>query len=220
MEPGFTDIFLMSLEGLGLQFINFFEDRKTRVVTISNNGHMRAMLRKYKELEFPYFALQMQTAELNRDGLAPKNLQRTGVLGAMDETKSYRHKFFFSPVTVGVRVVFCAQDVKDIYEFVQQWLYAVTSQELKYELEADTFTVPINLELEENLSVPELENEDVGEIFMLETTIRVRTFVGKVEKRMIIRNARSIFTAEGENTTNLDREVRKTSEFSPIERTP
>lgn len=215
MAQEFADIFLISLQGVAQQLQNFFEDRKTNVVTINNDNHMKAYLRKYKENDFPYFALQITQASPSTENLP--HLRRAGVMGGLNASKNYRSRFHLVPTDVTLKVIFAANDQQDVYDFIQQWVYASKSKEFKFELGGNDLEVPINLVLEENLSVPQLENEDIGEMFVFETSMVVKTYVGKVDRTVIIRTTRGTMV-DPNNTVLGIREATKTGEFARIER--
>lgn len=183
------------------QFIYFFPDKKTRVVTIANNSHMRTYIKKYKELEYPYFALQIREAALNREGLPARNLYRQGTHAKASSDKSYVTSYKLTPINVGIRVIFATNDITDIYEFIQVWITSANIKDLKFYIspESSDLEIPINVELDESLSIPDLENDEIGEIFLLETQLNISSFTGIIDKKIILKKVK-LFNFNEENS--------------------
>lgn len=199
MATQLVSLYLKSIEGVAQQFKEFFPDKITRVVDVANNAHMRQIIMKYTEVEFPYFALQLTSSNITRDDALPaKNLRRVGAVGGLNSAKTARVVYHILPNTTSIRVVFVTNDAKQLYDFIQRWHIATLSCEMNFKLEASDYTIPINLILDESLSIPELETDDVGPTFMLETNINVDTFIGESEEVSIIRSINTTASMAGE----------------------
>jgi len=177
-----ADVYTLSIKGVANQLKNFFPDVTTPVVIVYNNNHMRAIARKYTEMKFPYFAIQRQSININKtDGMAARNLQRTGVYGDLNKTSTALFKYHLIPAEVTLKIIFLCQSVKDEQMFTQYWLISAAKHDNKFYIQSDNYSIPITMWLEESLTLPDFENDDIGETFTFETSIRLTTFVGTVE---------------------------------------
>jgi len=181
--PDFTDIYQASLFGAAKQFEYFFDTEPTRVVSVANNWHMREMVKKYKEMEYPYFAVQRTAVAVQDGGLAAKNTRRTGIRGGRTSGfyDSYVYNIF--PVQVTLRVLFVCQTEADRMAFEQQWMYIAVGGDLKFYLDTtdSSFKAPINMVMDKNLTLPDFENDDIGEQFTIETSVQLNTYLGKIK---------------------------------------
>lgn len=205
--PKFSDVYYTSLFGAAKQFEYFFDATKTPVVTVANNWHMRAFARKYKEMQFPYFAVQRTSVAPNStDGLPAKNTRRTGIYGGRTSTSQDNYRYHLIPVEVNLRVVYMCQTESDRLAFEQQWIYNAVGGDLKFTMETSDkgLSVPIGMIMDPNLSLPDFENDDIGEIFTLESSVRLTTYIGTVATIQSITTPRGVYVdSEGNEITEL-----------------
>jgi len=209
-----SDVFEISILGLGQQLQRFFPDRTIDVVTIAGMTALRSMARKNAgKIKFPFFAMRPSSLAKNGEGYNPTILARRGRIGPRlsgDTGNITDAVFHLVPTKVTMNVNMLTNDFKDVIRFSQRWMFASIKNYLNYQLDVEG-EAPINIhvQLMEEFTFPDMENEDVGELFNVEATLTLNTYLGYVRKRVAIQSA--LITTSSVNETENGSTVQPTS---------
>ena len=208
---GQSNIWEACLQGLLEQFSNFF-DTKTPVIMVASRTDLREKVKNKKTSKLPFFAVQVSSASVNRTGYNAFALKHTGKKGPKIRSEegpggiSERQLIYkFIPTQAQISIRFLTQSDKEVMAFTTKWLEHSVAYGLDYEITVgDKSAINIHVELEEQISYPDLELEDMGSLYTIETMVTLFGYSGKVERVKTINKVQTTVSAISSDQINRD----------------
>lgn len=117
----------------------------------------------------------------NRTGYNETALKRIGTVRGVGEDESHVYKEYLAPITVVATCRFQARSSNDIDGVVKDWLYSHERFNFTLMNDEETFAIDIASRPSEELNNPELQYEEIGELFELEAQIEFDTYIGIIK---------------------------------------
>jgi hypothetical protein len=148
-----------------------------KVVVVASTWIQRELMQQYGSIEFPFLGISLQRFARNAESYND-NLRRSGIaIGKVDDNKVNIYKLV--PIIANFRLRYLTQDFNDLIAFASRWL--LRQKDLQFSLDNEEFSVSVRVKLNEDLSMPDQENNDWGVTFQLETDLDMQTYIGEVE---------------------------------------
>lgn len=150
------------------------------VVFVQGEQQLREMYRRTGKVNFPVMAVRMDSGSKNRSSYHGLAFKHQGVVGSYDGDKKVFYKWHLRPVTVNLIVRYITNSFGDVMAMFNAWLFKDRSLNFDLNYEGFSFPVAIQCEINDDVTFPPLEDGETGEIFNVETTLIVHTYVGEI----------------------------------------
>jgi hypothetical protein len=147
------------------------------VVVVPSTWLQREIQQQFGEIKYPFIGISLQRFARNTESYND-NLRRIGIpINQPGTNKINNYKLV--PIIANFRVRYLTQNFDDLLAFSSRWL--LRQKDIQFALGSEEFTVKIKVKLNEDLTMPDQENNDWGLTFQLETDLDMQTYIGELE---------------------------------------
>lgn len=212
-----SGIFKEAIEQFGRELTQFFPDKDVGAFLIKTSDEVNDPLkyRTSKDSPFPFFTYRLDSVAPNREKYNRSTLFRNGLIiddyittipgERPDDPNKVYSTLHLTPVDVTFDVIFFCE-YNDLYSFIPMWQQAAQNHYLNFQLEAGTQSIPINIEMSEDLSVGEID-PDKGQYAQIVSSVVMSAYHG-VESNIRPINSYKM-------TTGIVSDKRPTAELVP-----
>lgn len=188
-----SEIYTTSIAGVAAQLKRFFPGKDVPVVKSTGMNHFRALFKRNKKIERPFFAYMPSTIETPTEGYNSFILRRIGRLGpklpgtSIEGQPAATIMYHFMPVNVAFRVLFITDDSRDVDALAQRWLTAARHHYLNFQIDVEgQAPIYIKVNMDQSIQVPDLEFDEIGESYVVELNLNIDTYHGSVARRVVV----------------------------------
>lgn len=167
------------------------------------NFYFRNLFHRKKDIKLPLIGVSLNTISEAHDLMSVGAVKNAGVLGPKNIKYNYQIKYFLTPVRVELRFVYFTQSQLDVINFTQSWIDQ--ENELSFCLQAkagdQSKLIAIKALPTKELTTPELEFSPTGDMFALEGTLQLLTYINKVSTVPLVQKIQGkLYSGESEQT--------------------
>ena len=159
--------------------------KKWTVVNVAGPNYFRELARDKKVPTLPFLAVIVSSMRPNEDVVY--NPQAT-YLGrrVTDNEAGMQVILHFKPVAVDVQCILLAQSLVDVTSFAQRWLFR--EPEAQFVLATDHYNLSIRVKFNPELTIPEEDFGDLGNLFTFTCSAVFYTYVGVIETKPVLKS--------------------------------
>jgi hypothetical protein len=151
------------------------------VVHVAGPQAFREYARQHKNVVLPFIAIIVNSIRPSEESYNDQAMYNGFYMGQMNTNTANPTNVVMhaKPVAVDMQVMVYAQTFSDISYFSQRWLFR--ERDMQFALKTSNYNLPIKVKLNQELSVPELDFTDMGNLFVMQTQLTFYAYVGVLE---------------------------------------
>ena len=151
------------------------------VVHVAGQQAFRELAREKKNVEFPFLAMIVSIIRPSEEGYNDQALYNGIYMGQMgsDTAQPMNIILHLKPIAVEVQLMVYAQTFSDISDFAQRWMFRERSTQ--FSLNTANYDLPMKVKFNQDLSIPEEDFSEMGNLFIMQTTLTFYAYSGVTE---------------------------------------
>ena len=176
-----------------------------KVVQVTGNQQLRELFADKKKIVFPFVSLLVETLRNPSDlgGMYNPQVAYNGIpLGVLSENDATPLNciLHFKQVAVDCKISVIAQSFTDVVKFSQRFLFKERSSQ--FTLSTSTYNIPIKVTFNTDLSIPQEEFTEFGNLFFFEASAVLYCYIGCLELKPTITRMNVSVQAASETNEN------------------
>ena len=157
-----------------------------KVVHVAGNQDFRELARQSKRPELPFIAIIVNVIRPSEEGYNDQAMYNGIFLGQMNSGTASPTNIVLhcKPVAVEVTVRVTTQTFSDMTYFAQRWMFR--ERESQFALQTSHYNLPIKVKFNEDITIPEEEFTEMGNLFVMQTALTFYAYVGVLEQQQAI----------------------------------
>ena len=156
------------------------------VVHVAGNQGFREIAREKKNVVLPFLAMIVTAVRPSTEGYNGQSMYNGIYMGQTQSNSASPQNVILHmrPVEVDIQVIVTAQTFNDVTLFAQRWLFK--ERETQFSLNTSQYNLPIKVRFNEEMTIPEIDFSEMGNLFIMQTQLTFFAYVGVIELQQAI----------------------------------
>jgi hypothetical protein len=157
-----------------------------KVVHVAGNQDFREVAKNYKLVDMPFIAIIVNTIRPSEEGYNDQAMYNGFYMGQLNSNTATPSNVVLHcrPTAVDMTVRVTAQTFSDIAYFAQRWIFR--ERDVQFALKTTQYNLPIKVKFNTDLSIPEEEFTEMGNLFVMQAQLTFYAYVGVLELQQAI----------------------------------